>query len=189
MRPLFISFCLLAAGLAPAAAQRTAPPASATLTMAPVTLPAGAEAREARLLTKIGPQARAWIRQESKREAASGSVSEGAATGAAQAYGSIQGGLGDGDVAAVAFLVLMEAAKQSDQDLKDIMAGVQQINNQKKALRTQAAAVKDSLADISQEDALKLQAAMDRRNRAVQALSNMMKKSSGTGSDITRNMK
>jgi len=189
-RPI-IGILLLAAGLVAAIAETPMTPRaiSPSATMAPAALPAGAEARQARLLAKFGPQTRAWINQEARREVTSGIVSESAATGAARNDLAQLGGMNNGDISALAFLVLMDAARQSDQDLKDAMAGSQQTDNQKKALRAQASQSKDSLGDMSQEQSLRLQTAMDRRSRAMQALSNVMKKASATDDGIISNMK
>lgn len=97
-------------------------------------LPAGAAETEARLLTKVGPQTRGWIRQEAAREVATGSASQETATSAAAGYLNANG-LGTGDVTAVAFLVLMESTKSSQEDLKAIADRVKAINQAKAALR------------------------------------------------------
>ncbi|MEO7453290.1 MAG: hypothetical protein ABIV13_00830, partial [Fimbriimonadales bacterium] len=41
----------------------------------------------------------------------------------------------DGDITAIAFIVMMEAAKSAQDDLKAIMANVKAINSQKKKMR------------------------------------------------------
>jgi hypothetical protein len=97
-------------------------------------LPAGAEALAARLLTRVGPQTQAWIRAEAAREYAADSVSEAAATRAVRANRSL-GNLTDNDVAALAYLVLMEAQKSAREDLKAIMDGVKRIEDAKGSLR------------------------------------------------------
>jgi hypothetical protein len=51
----------------------------------------------------------------------------GAAPPAAPTWG-VLGNLGDGDIEAIAFLVLMHAAKSAQEDLKAIMAGVKAAN-------------------------------------------------------------
>ncbi|HJR70866.1 MAG TPA: hypothetical protein VKA43_12545 [Gammaproteobacteria bacterium] len=100
----------------------------------PTELPAGAEALAARLLTQVGPQTQAWIRAEAARERASDSLSEAAATRAVRANRSL-GKLTDGDVTALAYLVLMEAEKSAREDLKAIMDGVKRIEDAKVRLR------------------------------------------------------
>jgi hypothetical protein len=44
---------------------------------------------------------------------------------------NLLGGLGDGDIEALAYLVMMAAAKSAREDLKSIMAGVRGINRRK----------------------------------------------------------
>jgi hypothetical protein len=47
----------------------------------------------------------------------------------------------------------------------------------------------DQLADISQEQQMKLQTYMDRMSKAEQALSNIMKKTSDTSAQVLQNLK
>jgi len=116
---------------------------SAVILMAPVAslaadelrFPAGAEAREARLLTKVGPQTRAWIKQVGAKEAASGQPSEAAAIAAARSLGNLQ----DADIQAVAFLVLMEATRDTDTDLRKIKSEAKQTSMSNQAVREQIA--------------------------------------------------
>lgn len=63
------------------------------------------------------------------------------------------GSLLDGDIEAIAFIVMMEAAKSAQEDLKAIMDDVKEINDQKKAMRAAMAEVKAHLAEL--HDALK----------------------------------
>ena len=48
--------------------------ASRVLAQTSPAFPPGAEARETQLMTKVGPQTRAWIQQEARREASSGGL-------------------------------------------------------------------------------------------------------------------
>jgi hypothetical protein len=57
------------------------------------------------------------------------------------------------DIAEVAFVVLMEATRDADQDLQDIMAGVKAVTNAKAQLRTLLARVqRDVLENIGASD-------------------------------------
>lgn len=188
MRRANLAVFLLIASLVHAEAQMHMTPLALSRAV-PAPLPDGAEARQARLLSKLGPQSRAWISQEARREAAAGTVSQGAAAAAAQNDFPQLGAMAGEDIMALAFLVLMEAAKQSEQDLKDIMAATQKANEQKKAQRGQVAQAAGSLDEMSEEQSLKLQMAMDRRSKAVAALSNMMKKSAAANDNILQNLK
>lgn len=126
------------------------------------------------------------------------------------------GAAGDDDIAALATIVMMEAAKSSRDDLKAVMDAVKATNDKKAAqrdamrARTQAmqdvkdakgaedakknaqagAQVdKDSLSDMGEQDQLRLQMAMDRYSKAMATLSNLMQKNSDTSSAIIGNMK
>lgn len=104
-------------------------------------LPAGSEALEAKLLTRVGPQTRRWIKQEAARQHAAGNASEQTARNAIKAD-SLLGSLPGGDIEALAFLVMMEAAKSAREDLKAIMAGVKQINEAKASLQKNSSPAK-----------------------------------------------
>lgn len=101
----------------------------------PAEFPADAQALEVTLLSRVGSRARAWIQQEAAREVRADRVSESTASRAV-ATNAAFGNLGDADIEAIAFLVLMEAAKSAQEDLKAIMAGVKQINDAKASIRS-----------------------------------------------------
>jgi hypothetical protein len=177
-----------------------------------------AKAREAKLLAKASPAVKTWVRDEGRRLAKSGNVDEAAAQAAVRSrFGSL-GAAGDGDIMALAFLVMMEAAKSAREDLKSIMDGVKKLNAEKQQQRaglakaqqaktseypasntiaaTRDTAVRDamkdkrdSLSELGQEQQLRMQQAMDRLNKANQAASNLMKKFSDTQSSIIGNLK
>ncbi len=158
-------------------------------------------------------------------------------------------GLGSADIEALCFIVLMEASKSSQEDLKTIMEGVKNINKQKEHLRQLTNDVKrvragsrpndtpcaspdckalaaslqtltgqlppkarftappiatmgdlgraedklkdslDSLSEMGEMESLRLQTAMDRRSKAMETLSNLMKKFSDTSDVIIANLK
>lgn len=58
-------------------------------------------------------------------------------------------GMGDGDIMALAFIVMMEAAKSAREDLKAIMDGVKSINKEKEAARKVANEINKSAASAS----------------------------------------
>ena len=60
-------------------------------------------------------------------------------------YGDL-GALADGDIMALAFIVMMEAAKSAREDLRAIMDGVRAINAAKRALRELAARISRDVA-------------------------------------------
>src|SRR5665213_2130868 len=80
--------------------------------------PPGAEALQRRIAPHFGPRARTWIAAEARR------VASGAPTGAvaADARQANLGALTGGDIAALCFIVLMQATNDQDKDLELIMA-------------------------------------------------------------------
>jgi len=98
-------------------------------------MPPGAEAAEERLLMKVGPQTRAFIRQEVARQRGNQVFSESLSAPIRRSVGN----LGDADIEALTFLVMMEAAKSQQEDLKAIMDGVKAINDAKETSRRGAA--------------------------------------------------
>lgn len=66
----------------------------------------------------------------------------------ARTYGLL-GGMNSQDIEAIAFLVMMQASKSAQEDLKSIMAQVKSINNQKSRIREALAALDDKSHSIS----------------------------------------
>jgi hypothetical protein len=64
---------------------------------------------------------------------------------------------------AIAFLVMMEASKSADEDLKSVMAGVKAVNKEKASLRE----------------------TQDRRAKMLETASNLMKKMAAPGGSTT----
>jgi hypothetical protein len=114
------------------------------------------------------------------------------------------GSLADGDIMALALLVMMEAARSAQEDLKAIMDRVRSINRQKAAWRDVANEINehaagvaecrikdqlDSLAEMGQMESLRLQMAMDRLSKLMSTVSNLLKRTSETAASITQNLK
>jgi len=150
------------------------------------------------------------------------------------------------DITALVFIVMMEAAKSAEEDLKAIMEGVKKINSEREKIRAKMKELEgksikpkkapapaylkkittaktanlqatyhvlpdvsaviceskeealcldelqqkeDSLGDLSEEMALRMQMYMDRRAKVLQVLSNIMKKTADTADAIIANMK
>lgn len=139
---------------------------------------------EARLLAKVSPEGRAWIRQEAARQKSGTGVAGKIDSQTWTTYPSLTS-MSDGDIIAIAFLVMMEAAKSANEDLKSVMAGVKAINKQKASIReTQRA--NTALGDAQ---AVRMQLYMDRRSKMLETASNLMKKMAESGSTTVRNMK
>jgi hypothetical protein len=250
-------------------------------------MPPQMETRFAASKAVLQPPARAWIEQQARIEgqkpapdlaameaairARFGNRQAGAAVshataGAAPARGAVpvsgtfqqMGGLGEGDIAEIVFLVMMQASKDAENDLRQIMAEAKAIAAAKQKLRelinpagrefaaaaasngktpasapcnipacraladgamrlsTMTAQTRhplrysvpgqmsyaqaqqeldkmkqdlDSMSELGETESLKLQMAMDRRSKAIEMLSNVMKKMDATSSAIVQNLK
>lgn len=82
--------------------------------------PKGALALEAQLLARQTADAKAWIKDEGAQEAVGQFLSDETARNAARKYGA-----SGSDVSALAFLVLMEAARAADANVYTLVNGVQ----------------------------------------------------------------
>lgn len=124
-----------------------------------------------------------------------------------------------GDIEALAFLVLMEASKSAQDDLKAIMDGVKAINGAKSklpgsrdphgsldvdgivqlmltvygmSLDAELDSIQrdlDSTNELGEMESLRLQMVMDRMSKMMSTLSNLLKKISDTNSAIAQNLK
>jgi hypothetical protein len=156
-------------------------------------LPSEMVALEAKLQTRVGPETRTWIRQEADREGVSNTISEATAVRAGR---SLADGWATADVEALAFLVLMQAAKSAQEDLKAIMASVKAINNAKASFVQSAgrSTVRskedlDCFERVAETESQRLQMALDRQAKFLSTLSNLSKKISDTANSITQNLK
>ena len=105
------------------------------------------------------------------------------------------------DIDALTFMVLMEAVGNMDRDLKSMVKQIQAAMAEKQVVRqlseaqaakTNAAATPikpDSLSDVSETDAQRLQMAMDRRAKFFETLSDILKKISATQNTLVQNLK
>ena len=137
---------------------------------------------ETKLLTKVGPQTRTWIKQEAAKQRAA----NGVPVISAESWKTLSpsASLTNADIEALMFLVLMESAKSSKEDLKSTMADVKAANAQKSSMR-------DAQATKTAPDAqpLRLQVQMDRQAKMLQTASNLMKKMAEAGSTTVQNLK
>lgn len=123
-----------------------------------------------------------------------------------------------GDIEALAFLVLLQASRSAQDDLRAIMDQLTEINAAKKRWRERNRAAMagetdldsvlqlvatlyvkqfqdeigrqlDSMSEMGEMESLRLQMAMDRLAKMMSTLSNILKKLSDTASQITQNLK
>jgi len=96
------------------------------------TIPADLEARAATLKIHATPAMLSWVHEQGAALAkASGPVDVGAVKINAQTNWAVLGNMQGADIEALCFLVLMDASKSAQEDLKAIMARVKAINNAK----------------------------------------------------------
>jgi hypothetical protein len=135
------------------------PPAAATAAATP-RLAQGLEARRVKMVGNLKPGVRAKLDKPIADVLRSGQAGKAppdymAVARASLGSSSVLGNMSDGDIMALAFLVLMEASKSAQEDLKAIMAGVKAINAQKAAARATLAAI--NAAKASQKPCAKLE--------------------------------
>jgi hypothetical protein len=114
----------------------------------------------------------------------------GLAVAEARSASADLGALSDANIEAIAFLVMMQAGKDAQNDLKSIMDETQKANQKKQAMRQeQNKKQSDSMSEMGEMDSLRLQMAMDRASKFMQTLSNMEKKMSETSDAVVKNLK
>ncbi|MGZ3297483.1 MAG: hypothetical protein ACXU8O_00595 [Asticcacaulis sp.] len=120
-------------------------------------MPAGAADMQARLSPRLTPAGRAWIAQKAEAYR-KGEIDEAQvraeAAAHADVYWPVVGATADGDIDALCFLVLMQASKSAQDDLKSIMAGVKSINNAKALQRQNLAAAQTASSSSSSSSAV-----------------------------------
>lgn len=95
-------------------------------------------------MSQINARHTRWINNTAREMNAKNQPAD-SAMGKAQAYG-VLGSMNGQDIEAIAFLVLMQAAKSAQEDLKAIMAQVKNINEQKQKLRSASELLKNTQA-------------------------------------------
>ncbi len=166
----------------------------------PPPFPPGAQARETALLAHASPQLRQWVRDEGRREGGGGT--QASATQAVREH--FGPSMGSADVDGLAFLVLMEACRQSQQDLEQLAAEIKADNAAKQHLRQtlqqgpsarlpcrpgQPCGKTDPMGDDALPKQMRLQRALDHYDAEMQTLSNMLKKASDTNAGVSQNLK
>jgi hypothetical protein len=152
-------------------------------------LPEGSEAALPRARAHLTAKGAQWAAMETQRVRSGAIMPSQVSLDVAAMTGGLTAGA---DIEELAFIVLMQATQDQDNDLRQIMAETKAANDSKAALRQQQQAMadkKDSLSDMSQMQQARLQMAMDRRSKLIEALSNIMKKFSDTDNSIIKNMK
>lgn len=97
-------------------------------------IPENATAFYKEAITKINPKHYSWIKKTAA-DVNMNNADEGVINTQAKKYGSVLG-LGEQDIMALAFLVMMEASNSAQEDLKAIMNEVKNINKEKEKFRS-----------------------------------------------------
>lgn len=215
---------------------------------AQVCIPEQAEAFWVKAMNEIKPAHVDWVKATAK-DIRSGKTEIDDVEKLATNYGQLLK-LADGDITALVLLVMMEASKSAQEDLKAIMAGIKAMHEKKKALRETLNHLKkkksekktlsreaydslkkvlanadpdsakklhatpqpvkpsrtitaaelnelideyrdklDSMNEMGEMQSLRLQMLMDRMNKMMTALANMLKKIGDTQSQVISNLK
>jgi hypothetical protein len=116
------------------------------------------------------------------------------------------------DILELVYVVTLQAAEDSEAELKVIMDEIRRRNERlrrwrkltadlkahrdgavdENLIRSAGAVITDqlsSLSEMTEQTSLRLQMAMDRRSKFIEALSNLLKKQSDTASGIISNLK
>lgn len=92
-----------------------------------------AEAFFTKAMAQINPKHIAWVKSTAKT--AEGQNADEVGIKKSATNYAVLGSMNNQDIEALCFLVLMQASKSAQEDLKAIMAGVKSINQQKQAIR------------------------------------------------------
>lgn len=134
----FLLFCMIASACTLVAQQPAGRPAQTNveaMQLRPV--PQEIIRRHAVLSAKLQPSTRMWVQQRAFLESKKSSPDVTALKADAKShFQATNPNLSGADIEALAFLVMMEASKSAEEDLKSIMDGVKLINKQKDALRS-----------------------------------------------------
>lgn len=178
---------------------------------------ADASGHEARM-ANLSPGLRTWVSAEARTTLDSGTPPDADVIADAVQARLVGQDFSNGDIETLVQLVMMECTRQADAELREMMEQMRATNKRKARMRQAAAAqnnakkelstaaraeyagpsgsppaeaesAADSMSEMGEMDQLRLQMLMDRRSKAMETLSNLMKKQSDTASTITSNLK
>ena len=190
-------------------------------------IPPKADTLYNKLMAAANPLKKNWI-QKTAFKYRGKEITELKAMNEVTGASPVLGKMNEGDIEALAFLVLMQASKNAEEDVRNIMTGVKNMNSAKAKQREQIQSVKkdnqplrtvptnniqslkkdtvkpmiklsplvlketakkDNLNEMSEEQQLKMQLYMDRKQKASEAISNLLKKIADTEQQIIQNIK
>jgi hypothetical protein len=96
-------------------------------------------------------------------------------------------GMSNNDIEGIVVLIMVQASKDADADLKNMVMGISHQNEQKESARTaRQQKPEDAIQDMQN---LKLQMIIDRKSDMAEEVGYVMKKISGTQQNIINNLK
>ena len=133
--------------------------------------------------SRFSPQVQAWASMRAAGLARFGEIpdAEDMPGYLRKAGFGLLGDMSNGDIMALAFLVLMEAAKGAEEDLKALMDKVRADNSAKRK--------SSGMEEGSLDDLQKLQNLTERRSKLLATLSNLLKKQSDSEREVAGNQK
>ena len=189
----------LAPGLAQAGGQNQAPgvmapgPGAAPQFSPPVNLPAPDLPPIPPDPSRFSPQVQAWASMRAAGLARFGEIpdAEDMPGYLRKAGFGLLGDMSNGDIMALALIVLMQAAKGAEEHLKAIMDRVKAINSAKSKSREVLSARQQSSGaeEGGLDDLQKLQDLTERRSKLLATLSNLLKKQSDSEREVAGNQK
>ncbi len=211
---LLVSFGTSAAAQPRSAPAAVRPPVNAVPAVdAPATLtPEAVVSRQEALFARLGPEAKKQLeaaardyraRLERSAGASARTATKGPQDHARDAAASLRGGALGGDIEALALVVMAQAARDAEADLRSLLVELKETQRTKEDLRRfleyrklKRAGGKpavptglDSMSELGEMESLRLQMAMDRLSKMMSTLSNMLKRISDTQNAITQNLK
>jgi hypothetical protein len=210
-RPAKIALPVLALALACAHANAAGVMLRRPLVTTVAPRPMNLDVTTAKIRPHLTPSGAEWARAEAQR-LSSGQISPDAVSGDAQSACSAQSAcfdISNMPVEDAVMLMMMLIDNDAEQDMRDqltamererqqkqaMRAAQQQMQEQRQSMRQQSQKEqalqdsKDSISDLSQPDQMQMQSLMDRRKKALDALSIIMMKMEATDDSILKNLK
>lgn len=97
-------------------------------------------------------------------------------------------GMSNNDIEGIIVLIMVQATKDADADLKNMVMGISRQNDLSQAKKSSAKNIDDK-EDFQEIQNLKLQMIMDRKSKMAEEISYVMKRISGTQQNIINNLK
>ena len=98
-------------------------------------------------------------------------------------------GIGDENIEAISTLIMVQASKDADEDLKKIVLSMRNNNDAEKVSNTNTGNKKESLQEINDKKQLMLQIIMNRKSKIAEEISLVIKRIYGNKEHILNSLK